>query len=335
MTNGFYSLLDESWTSGHKRIVEQGNSDKMHEGLCGHTTSPMEAHSVALHGSPMWIDWGRTTIKAACKKYGLNIDVIALPEALTPASLGAAGHSTQIILLLEEPTRMIARRGGSFSEALRAAVTTAASAYELARRHGATAIEVDTEEELRTRSLIRLVGAPDGDSVPDLIVEVMDASLATSQQKELPIAVEGCLAPLIRGARVKGPTSLRWPREVFLSGDNPGTTVPQTFEIAGAARVLTYGPYFPLPTGRWLVSPILGFSHQVGTMPFLIEIVCESIIHRAYFEARRAGIFSMSFELDLAKPGIPLEFRLVSQDSALEGLVALIEVGFESNTANA
>ena len=316
------------------QIDERGKSDSMNEGLCGNTITQKEAYSVALHGSPMWIEWGRTTIKGACKKYGLNIDVVALPEALTPASLGAAGHSTQIILLLEDPTRMIARRGGStaFSDALRAAVTTATSAYELAWHHGATAIEVDTEGELRTRSLMRLIGAPNCDSVPDLIVEVTDASPVILLHQGHSTAVEGCLAPLIRGAHLKVPTSLRWPREVFLSGDAPGTPIPETFEIAGAARVLTYGPYFPLPTGRWLVSPTLGFSHQVGTMPFLIEIVCESIIHRAYFEARRAGIFSMSFELELAKLGVPLEIRLVSQDSALEGMVSLIEVSFESNT---
>ena len=308
----------------------------MNESLLGIAITPMQTHSVALHGSPMWVEWGRTTIQAACKKYDLNIDVIALPEALTATALGAVGNSMQIILLLEDPTRMIARRVEStpFAEALRAAVTLAASAYELAWHHGATAIEVDTEDEVRTRSLITMVGAPDGDPVPELIVEVMDASLATPPQQAHLDAVEGCLAPLIRRSHLQGPTTLRWPHEVFLSGDTPGAPILETFEIAGAARVLTYGPYFPLPTGRWIVSPILGFSHQVGTMPFLIEIVCESIIHRAYFETRRAGIYSMSFELELTKPGIPLEIRLVSQDSALAGTIALIEVGLEIRTVN-
>ncbi|MEK7995143.1 MAG: hypothetical protein AAB403_15155 [Planctomycetota bacterium] len=294
---------------------------------------PWAARRIAFHGSAPWVEWARGTIARACERHCLHIEVLALPETLTPAAINDAKTSSQIVLLIEDPAQMIARRATAspFLEALRAAVATAAAACELARHHGAKAIEVDTDNEFRTDSLLNLLGIPHCDAVSEAVVEVSDTGLSTLSPGENLDTVEACLTPLLQGVSLKRPISLRWPREVFFTGDQPGMSLPETFDIAGAARVLSYGPYFPLPTGRWRVVPMLGFSRHVGRMPFLIEVVCEGVIHRAYFEARRAGIFSLPFELELDanRMGIPVEIRLVSQDSALEGQVALVEVGFE------
>ena len=290
---------------------------------------------VALHGGPAWVEWARNTIARACEVHCLDIEVAPLPESLTPAAIDAAGTSSHIVLLLEGPTQMVARRAidSTFAEALRSAISTTASACELARRYGAKAIEVDTSDVPPTYALLSLLGIRHCEENADLLVEAPDAGSPALPPDASPDTIDGCLAPLLHGAQLKVPLSLRWPREVFISGDQPGMPLPVTIEIAGGARVLSYGPYFPLPTGKWRVVPMIGFSRQVGRMPFLIEVVCESIIHRAYFEAQHAGIYSMPFELELNsdRMGIPVEIRLVIQDAALEGAIALIEVGLEAS----
>lgn len=285
---------------------------------------------VALHGGPAWVEWARNTIARACEVHCLDVEIATLPESLTPAAIDAAGTSSHIVLLLEGPAKMVARRAAAstFAEALRSAISTAASACELALRYDAKAIEVDTSDVLRTHALLSLLGI-DWEENADLLVEAPDAGSPALPPDASPDIIDGCLATLLQGAQLKLPVSLRWPREVFISGDQPGMPLPETIEIAGGARVLSYGPYFPLPTGKWRVVPMIGFSRQVGRMPFLIEVVCDGIIHRAYFEAQHAGIYSMPFELELNsdRMGVPVEIRLVIQDAALEGAIALIEVG--------
>lgn len=104
------------------------------------------------------------------------------------------------------------------------------------------------------------------------------------------------------------PLALAWPREAFLDGDAPGETLPATVEVAGRARILAYGPYLPLPAGDWHATAFLGFSPDIGRLPFILE----------------ADTGGVDFQVGDALH--PVELRLISQDSALEGQLALIEV---------
>ena len=47
---------------------------------------------------------------------------------------------------------------------------------------------------------------------------------------------------------------------------------------------------------------------------------------RGFFEVERGGIFTLELDFQVTDALHPVELRLISQDSALEGQLALIEV---------
>ena len=122
------------------------------------------------------------------------------------------------------------------------------------------------------------------------------------------------------------PLALAWPREAFLDGDAPGETLPATVEVAGRARILAYGPYLPLPAGDWHATAFLGFSPDIGRLPFILEADTGGGVARGFFEVERGGIFTLELDFEVTDALHPVELRLISQDSALEGQLALIEV---------
>lgn len=143
------------------------------------------------------------------------------------------------------------------------------------------------------------------------------------------------LAPLL--AAIEHPASIvvAWPRDCFFYGDTPGEGLPATVELAGRGRILAYGPYMPLPKGGWLATAYLGFSADIGSMPFILEADTDVGITRGFFEVKQGGIFTLELEFEVTDPFHPVEFRLVSQDSALEGLASLIEIRLEQSLSTA
>ena len=137
------------------------------------------------------------------------------------------------------------------------------------------------------------------------------------------------LEPLFAAAARPASLALAWPREVFLDGDTPGEPLPATLEVAGRARILAYGPYLPLPAGSWRARAYLGFSPDIGKMPFIFEADTGGAVSRGFFEVDRGGIFTLDLDFQVADALHPIEMRLISQDSALEGQVSLIEVALE------
>jgi len=105
-------------------------------------------------------------------------------------------------------------------------------------------------------------------------------------------------------------------------------------EVAGRARVLTYGPYLPLPAGSWRATAFLGFSPDIGKLPFILEVDNGGAVVRGLFEVDRGGIFTVALDFHVNDAMQPIELRLISQDSALEGQVALIEVELQESRSS-
>lgn len=137
------------------------------------------------------------------------------------------------------------------------------------------------------------------------------------------------LVPLFDSSEKRGDTSpirLVWPREAFLSGDMPDEPLPPIVDVAGRARILAYGPYLPLTSGQWHAKVFLGFSHDIGKLPFIMEIDASGPLVRGFFEVEQGGLFTIELDFEVSEPLFPVEIRLISQDSAIEGQFALIEV---------
>jgi len=140
------------------------------------------------------------------------------------------------------------------------------------------------------------------------------------------------LQPLFAAPGRPPPLGLTWPREAFLDGDAPGHTLPATVEVAGRARILAYGPYLPLPAGDWQATAFLGFSPDIGMLPFILEADTGGAVVRGFFEVDRGGIFTLRLDFQVTDALLPVELRLISQDSALEGQLALIEVELKQSS---
>lgn len=137
------------------------------------------------------------------------------------------------------------------------------------------------------------------------------------------------LRPLFAASAGKPPLVLTWPRESFLDGDAPGQILPAIVEVAGRARILAYGPYLPLPAGSWRATAFLGFTPDIGKLPFILEADTGGSVDRGFFEVVNGGIFSLELDFHVDDPLHLVELRLISQDSSLEGQLSLIAVDLE------
>ena len=215
------------------------------------------------------------------------------------------------------PKDAAAVAGAARGEAQRAIV-----AFELARRAERTLVLAADDVAGWPAALSKLLGLP----LPVGLLPPPDQPGA-----EVPggLPMAAYLGPLFAAAAQAGRPALAWPREVFLDGDAPGQTLPATVEVAGRARILAYGPYLPLPAGGWRARACLGFSPDIGKMPFILEADTGGAVSRGFFEVERGGIFTLDLDFQVADAMHPVEMRLISQDSALEGQVSLIEVALE------
>jgi hypothetical protein len=206
-------------------------------------------------------------------------------------------------------------------EAVRGEAQRAVFALELAHRAGRTLslADGDAESWLVTLATLLAVPLPVGPYRP----------YPPPAERGTPVATPllcTYLEPLFAAAGGTAPLRLAWPRESFLDGDAPGKPLPATVEVAGRARILAYGPYLPLPAGHWHATAFLGFSPDIGRLPFILEADTGGAVARGFFEVERGGIFTLELDFQVTDALHPVELRLISQESALEGQLALIEV---------
>jgi hypothetical protein len=172
-------------------------------------------------------------------------------------------------------------------------------------------------------TLAALLGLPGG--LPKDVPGNLPARPQAKQGVDVPLTAK-YLAPLFAAPMQPGPLALAWSRQCFLDGDAPGSSLPATVEVAGRARIVAYGPYLPLPAGGWKVTACLGFSPDIGKMPFILEIDTGAAVTRGFFEVERGGFYTLDLDVRVVDSFHPIELRLISQESSLEGQVSLIEV---------
>lgn len=204
---------------------------------------------------------------------------------------------------------------------------------ELARRIPQTLVLRPAEAIEWPRLISELLGVDFSVVFPLIKLVPMEAAAgggnAAMSGSPLPSLLDTYLAPLIAAAAHPASIVVVWPRDCFLYGDKPGECLPATVDVAGRARILAYGPYMPLPQGRWRATAYLGFSADIDSMPFILEADTDTGITRGFFEVKNGGIFTLELDFEVMDSFHPVEFRLISQDSALGGLVSLIELGLK------
>lgn len=120
--------------------------------------------------------------------------------------------------------------------------------------------------------------------------------------------------------------STRWPRSVFLLGDEADFSTRAVTEVTGVARILYYGPYFFLPASRYRVRVTLGFSAETAGTTFTLDGWDGELLGSARVRPSSAGIFVAAFDLEVGRPYRALEIRIQNDQGAIDGKIALVEV---------
>jgi len=279
--------------------------------------------------------WAHTFLNKVSATLAAKPEIVIVDGMAPHDVLAALDVAPTDVLVLAQHT--LFADGGALADVLADTVRNEAQkailALELARRVPRTLPLRPAKAAEWPLQIAELLGMNRSDVLP--LAETVPA-LAGNESAALsappsptPSLLRTYLAPLL--AAIEHPASIvvAWPRECFLYGDAPGEGLPATVEVAGRGRILAYGPYMPLPSGHWRATACLGFSADIGSMPFILEADTDAGITRGFFEVKQGGIFTLELAFEVTNPFHPVEFRLVSQDSALEGLASLIEIRLE------
>lgn len=268
-------------------------------------------------------DWARTCLESQAES-PLAIKIVA-PSQIDAALTVAPPY----VLVLVDPIPFanvdapVASYDSILADALRAVC-----AVELSQRADRTVVLTGDDAATWAATL--------GD-ILDVILDPTVAGPLTPMRRgetDTPLCTS-YLHPLWAAARSGRRPIVSWQREAFLHGDDPGKQLPALVEVAGRERILAYGPYLPLPSGSWTATAYLGFSTDIGEMSFMLEAVVGGPnvhgrynIARGFFEVKSGGLFTLDLDFEVPDPLYKIELRLISQDSALWGQAALIEVRF-------
>ena len=253
---------------------------------------------------------------------GVKPQIISVASIQTRERFLALVAESFDVLVLVDHAPFAAGAGPTAADSVHGEAQRAVIAFELARRAERTLVLSADDVAGWPTALAKLLGLPFSGGVTPPPVQA-----GVEVPEGLPMSTY--LAPLFFAAAQTCRPTLVWSREAFLDGDAPGKTLPATVEIAGRARILAYGPYLPLPAGGWRARAYLGFSPDIGEMPFILEVDTGGAVSRGFFEVDRGGIFTLDLDFQVADALHLVEMRLISQESALDGLVSLIEIVLE------
>jgi len=291
-----------------------------------------------LGGDPEGV-WARTFFDKVSTASAAKLEIVVVDGLAPHAALAALDVAPTDVLVLAQQAPF-ANDGASAdvsTDSVRHEAQKAILALELTRRIPRTLLLRPAEAAEWPQLIAGLLGMdpsevlPLAEPVPIEVVAVAGSAVRSELLPPSPSLLRSYLAPLLAAAEHPASIVVAWPRDCFLYGDAPGEGLPATVELAGRGRILAYGPYMPLPRGRWRATAYLGFSADVGSMPFILEADTDAGITRGFFEVKQGGIFTVELEFEVNDPFHPVEFRLVSQDSALEGLASLIEIRLEQS----
>ncbi len=121
--------------------------------------------------------------------------------------------------------------------------------------------------------------------------------------------------------------AITWPTEMFLDGDNPGSTAPQVASAVGPSRVIYYGPYLHLPPALYGVEVVAWFGPEIADLPFIVNVQCgKTTLAKVRLPQRPGGTYAGAFEFRHDNPADPIEMQVCSELGSIEGRLSLREV---------
>lgn len=134
------------------------------------------------------------------------------------------------------------------------------------------------------------------------------------------------LAPLDSLFNFQSMPPIVWPGATFLRGDSPNQQLAHEMDLAGGARCLVYGPYLHVPAGRWAARATLAFGAETREQTFALEVVAGDVIGRIRVSPQAPGRYAATVPFTTSAPLMPVELRVLMENGAIEGSLALEEV---------
>ncbi|HXT06891.1 MAG TPA: hypothetical protein VN715_08150 [Roseiarcus sp.] len=114
------------------------------------------------------------------------------------------------------------------------------------------------------------------------------------------------------------PEQIEWSLELFTRLDNRAIGDP--IDLTGPARALFYGPYLNLPIGDWIARVEFEIDGALSGVEALADVRVNEAITEKSFEMPAKGIFAYELSFHVADPHHPIEIRLFTKKSAIEGV---------------
>jgi capsular polysaccharide transport system ATP-binding protein len=110
------------------------------------------------------------------------------------------------------------------------------------------------------------------------------------------------------------------PPGVFRSHERPNGRCPNVFDLAGPARNLFFGPYFPLTPGKWRVCIDLELDAEAAGKSFTVEFGIEPEFTQAKLPLGASGPLRIEIVQDIETDGLG-QIRLWLKRAAHQGRV--------------
>lgn len=248
-------------------------------------------------------------------------EALAETQALTVLALGDARAAV---------AELVTMQGFDLPAAVRAVANSCSALLRFADLPGALKLTpYDGEEQTEC---IKNIGAylrlPVDDALAGKIAQVLRAGRKLDVERwwqDLPASdrelVNGALDTFAQYRETGTFGRVRWERELFYVGDNPGEIAMRAVDITGRSRCLFYGPYIKLPPGRWTAHVVLAQSRETIGVGFVVEAVAGTVsLIREHCRSDRAGAFVVSAEFTVDEAtDRPVEIRVFNERASFDG----------------
>lgn len=114
--------------------------------------------------------------------------------------------------------------------------------------------------------------------------------------------------------------TLFWPAECLLVPGEPAVPVCEAIAFAGPARILTFGPFFHVPPGRWCARyEFETDGHPAGNLMEFDIVNGGNVLVSRQVLVDRAGRFAFDCEFDLEHARLPVEYRAFLAEGSIGG----------------
>lgn len=140
--------------------------------------------------------------------------------------------------------------------------------------------------------------------------------------------LSGAYDPLLAGASTP---LLHWPIETMIQAEPPYSQLSGPIDLTGPGRILTFGPYFHLPKGRWRAELTFSVTENLSGNIFLVDIYAnaDTVLVAAKGDLPVGGTFTTRLEFEIGSALHMIEVRTFVLTGAIEGNFELLNLALQ------